>query len=54
MMCARVFHDLNSRAADVTTWRDRQFSLFPFCTLIILSYMYFDFVLKMPLDILQA
>ena len=43
MMCARVFYDFNSRAADVTTHRDPQVSLFIFCTSILLSYMYFNF-----------
>ena len=46
MMCARVFYDFNSRAADVTTQRDPQVSLFPFCTLILLRCMYFNLFLK--------
>ena len=46
MMYTRAFHDFNSRAADVTTQRDPQVNLFPFCTLIFLSCMYFNLVLK--------
>ena len=46
MKCARAFHDFNSRAADVTTQRDPQVSLFLFCTSIFLKCMYFNVVLK--------
>ena len=37
---------INLSAVDMTTQRDPQVSLFPFCTLIFQRYMYFDLVLK--------
>ena len=46
MMCARAFHDskFNSRAADVTTWRDPQVSLF----LTILCWLHPNPALAQP------
>ena len=48
MMCARVFYDFNTRAADVTIWRDPQVSL------PIFLFSYIQFILKMPLELFQV